>query len=327
MWQRFESMLEQKHFDPALPEMYRDVCHHLALARSRHYTSKLCSRLNHLVMLGHTRLYANTKTWDASLSTVILEDLPNTLRNNARLVWLSMALFFITMLITGYACYIDEEFILSIFGPEDIAQFESMYDPESEYRTADMRDAGDDWYMFGFYIANNIGIGFRTFASGIFAGIGSLFILFYNGLAIGAVAGHLTKTGYTETFYPFVVGHGSFELTAIALSCAAGLRLGFSLINPNGYSRIDAMKLAGKDAIVLVYAVIIMLLIAAFLEAFWSSSSAIPNAVKYSVGGVFWVMVIYYLIACTLPKKYSALKQSQNVQAKNDRENSSESQE
>ena len=80
--------------------------------------------------------------------------------------------------------------------------------------------------MFGYYIKNNIGISFRTFAGGMLFGLGSVFFLVYNGLAIGATAGHLTQAGFASTFYPFVAGHGSFELTAGmgvgAITCVEG---------------------------------------------------------------------------------------------------------
>jgi len=71
--------------------------------------------------------------------------------------------------------------------------------------------------MFGFYVMNNVGIGFRSFASGIFLGLGSAVILVVNGLFIGAAARHLTRLSLGKTFWPFVVGRGALELTAITI--------------------------------------------------------------------------------------------------------------
>ena len=107
------------------------------------------------------------------------------------------------------------------------------------------RSAETDFVMFGYYIANNIGIGFRTFAGGILFGIGTLFLLVYNGLVIGGVAGHLTAIGYRDTFWSFVSAHGAFELTAIAVCGAAGLRLARAVLAPSQYSRARALALAG----------------------------------------------------------------------------------
>ena len=75
------------------------------------------------------------------------------------------------------------------------------------------------------------------------AGIGTLLVLSFNGMFIGSVAGHLTRLDYVDTFYPFVIGHGSFELTAIVFSGAAGLRLGYALMR-----RISALMFARMQA-------------------------------------------------------------------------------
>ena len=91
--------------------------------------------------------------------------------------------------------------------------------------------------MFGFYIRHNVGIAFQCFAAGLFAGVGSLFFLAYNGALIGAVAGYLTERGLAATFFSFVVTHSAFELTAIVLSGAAGLRLGTRLLAPGRQTR------------------------------------------------------------------------------------------
>ena len=60
-------------------------------------------------------------------------------------------------------------------------------------------------------------------AAGLLFGLGSVLFLIFNGLIIGAICGHLTEIGYGQTFWSFVIGHGAFELTAIALAGAAGL--------------------------------------------------------------------------------------------------------
>jgi uncharacterized membrane protein SpoIIM required for sporulation len=149
--------------------------------------------------------------------------------------------------------------------------------------------------MFGYYIMNNISISFKCFASGIFLGLGSLFFLAYNGVVAGSLGGYLTARGHGETFYSFVITHGAFELTAIVLSGAAGLRLGHALLAPGRYTRGVALKRAAADCAVLMYGVIAMLLIAAALEAFWSSARWVPPGAKFAVGGVAWALVLAYL--------------------------------
>jgi uncharacterized membrane protein SpoIIM required for sporulation len=149
--------------------------------------------------------------------------------------------------------------------------------------------------MFGFYIRNNIGISFQCFAGGLFAGLGTLFFLAYNGAAIGGVAGYLTERGLYVTFFPFVATHSAFELTAIVLSGAAGLRLGQAIIAPGRMGRRQALVAASRGAAVILYGVVAMLLIAATIEAFWSSAQWMPAYVKYAVAALSWAAMLGYL--------------------------------
>ena len=100
--------------------------------------------------------------------------------------------------------------------------------------------------MFGFYIRNNIGVAFQCFAGGLFAGLGSLFFLAYNGAFGGAVAGYLTERGLSSTFYSFVATHAAFELTAIVLSGAAGLKIGHALLAPGRRTRVQSLVIATR---------------------------------------------------------------------------------
>jgi len=275
------------------PQNYRILCQHLAMAKSRRYATGLIARLNSLVQQGYETLYGQSINQRASLLEFLIYGFPASLRSNAQFLWLAAAVFVLPFVAMMVAVMLNDQIIYSVMDASSVRSMESMYDPDLR-KFGRERQSSTDIYMFGHYIQNNIGIGFRSFALGIFFGIGSLFILAYNGLVIGAVAGHLTALGFVDTFYPFVVGHGSFELTAIVFSGAAGLKLGFSLLSPGAYTRSKALKIAAKDAIRIMYGVFLMLLIAAFVEAFWSSSSSMPNAIKYSVGGVLWFIVYYY---------------------------------
>ena len=93
-----------------------------------------------------------------------------------------------------------------------------------------------------------------------------------------------------------MIGHGSFELTALVLAGAAGLMLGHALVAPGVRTRAVALREAGRRAISIVFGATLMLLIAAFIEAFWSSSTLVSPTVKYWVGGALWVLVFSYFI-------------------------------
>jgi uncharacterized membrane protein SpoIIM required for sporulation len=150
--------------------------------------------------------------------------------------------------------------------------------------------------MFGYYIYNNISIAFRTFAGGIFAGIGSLFFLCLNAGFLGIVAGHLTSIGYSQTFYPFVIAHGAFELTAIIFCAYAGLLLGYRFFVTRGLSRGASIKKAGQDALPIVAGSTLMLVLAAAIEAFWSSQHLLPLYLRIGTGAGCWILLLLYFL-------------------------------
>lgn len=278
-----------------LPALYRRICQHYALAKQRHYSPHLVQALHHKVLRGHQQLYRSKSSGLWRLLEFVWRDFPSQLRRHYRYFWLATALFYVPALAFGIACYFDGDMIYSVMPDYSVSQMEYMYNPANEQvgRNAE-RQADSDVMMFGYYIWNNVAIGFRTFALGILAAIGTLFITLYNGVVIGGVAGHLSQLGFTETFWPFVSGHGAFELTAITICAAAGLRIGQPLLAPGAYRRLDALKLAAADAVQLVLGAALMLIIAAFIEAFWSPNNLVPPAGKYIAAGFFWSVVIVY---------------------------------
>ena len=200
-----------------LPQLYRQVCNHYALARARRYSPLLVEQLHRLVLRGHQQLYTRRGGWFWRFLSFVAVEFPRSLRRNLSYFWVALALFLVPGLLLGSLCMLDDNLIYSVMSDAEVAKMEEMYRPDNNRpgRTIE-RSADSDFAMFGFYIFNNIGIGFRTFAMGILAGVGTVFTLFYNGLVIGGVAGYLSSLGYYETFWPFVSGHSALELTAIA---------------------------------------------------------------------------------------------------------------
>ncbi len=307
-WREFQELLtdnekpkNKQHKNIAqkysLPRNYRRVCNHLAIAKQRHYSPVLIERLHTLVLKGNEQLYRHKTIWLWRIFEFITSTFPGLVRKNYQAFWLAAVLFSVPTISMGIACFKNSEIIYSVMDPRSVSSIEYMYDPENKkLGRAEKRQADTDIMMFGFYIFNNISIGFRTFASGILLGLGSLFFLLYNGLIIGGVSGYLTQLGFIETFWSFVAGHGSFELTAIVICGMAGLMLAKPIFAPGNMSRTNALKLIAKDSIQLVMGAALMLVIAAFIEAFWSPSSFVSPTTKYLVGGFFWLIVILYFL-------------------------------
>ena len=299
LWAELEAVIRtaetKRKFDGArLATLYRRVCEHLALAQARAYPIHLTQRLEGLTQSAHRLIYRRHDYGLARFGRLALVDFPEAVRAHRIYLLVSALMFMLPLLMAGWAAWRDPGFILHLLDASSVQEFDSMYGDSAE-SLGRTRSADDDWQMFGYYIMNNIGIGFRCFAAGIFAGVGSAAVVVFNGVQIGAVGGYLIAAGHAQNFLSFVVTHSAFELTAIVLAGAAGLRLGYSWVAPGRHTRLEALRLAARHAVVIVYGVIGLLLIAAAVEAFWSSARWIAPAVKYGVGGACWVLVLAYL--------------------------------
>ena len=274
--------------------LYRRACGHLALARARAYPAYLIDRLDRLTASAHQAIYQRRELTLTRMTRVATIEFPVAVRRHAAYVAVATAVFLVPTIVVGLIVYVRPELILSVVSPDTAASFEQMYSSNAN-SIGRLRTASTDWMMFGYYIRNNIGIAFQCFAGGLFAGVGTLFFLAYNGAFSGALAGYLTERGLSSTFYAFVATHSAFELTAIVLAGAAGLRIGHALLAPGRSTRRQSLVVATREAIVVVYGVTVMLLVAAAVEAFWSSSRWLGSPAKYAAAAVCWTAVISYL--------------------------------
>lgn len=281
--------LEQHELDEFV-HLYRTACSDLARARSEELGDDVESYLNVIVARGHKQFHPPGAPSARLLGRFFARDFPRAVRGIKWYVLVAALLFAGPTALTAWAVVRDPSIAYSLAPPAELEELTDAYaEGHQGGRSEDL-----DSMMTGFYINNNVGIAFRCFATGVFFGLGSVFFLVLNGVSGGAVGAYICTAGYSESFLTFVVGHGAFELTAIVLSGAVGLRLGMLLVNPGPWRRLDALRLAAPQLIRVILGAAAMLLVAALVEGFWSPSGA-PSLVKYGVGGFLWLLVVVYL--------------------------------
>ena len=277
---------------------YRTVCHHLAVATDRCYSGGLTDYLQYLCERAHQLLYVGQQVslW-GRFREFALWGFPRLIRQEKKLVWLAHALFYlpfaVAFLLTALYPESSDAVIGLNYGPMLSSSYQEMME---QYAEGINREAWQNFAMAGFYIFNNIGIAFQSFASGIFFGLGTVYVTVSNGWIIGGAMGYMVHEPSGPAFFSFVGAHGAFELTGIVLAAAGGLRLGLALLNPQGLSRRDALRIQGKQAVGLMNGGFLMLFIAAFIEGFWSPITSIPMVFKYIVSSAMWLLVYAYLL-------------------------------
>lgn len=269
-----------------LSELYRSLATDLMRVRRDKLGADLERHLDALANRAHNALYAGSGVGNRVKPIELLLDFPSSVRRNLKFFLIATALFYLPGALAGFAAYVDESYALAVMTTEQLESMEKMYsaaDPNN-------RDANTDAFMTGFYVHNNVGIAFRCFATGLAFGLGSMFYLLYNGLFIGVVFGHLARTGLGEQIFSFVSTHGPWELTAIVISGAAGIQMGYALVSTKGRTRLGNLQAHGLELLRQISGAGVFLLIAALLEGN-VSPSALPVTAKYILGVTGWILV------------------------------------
>jgi uncharacterized membrane protein SpoIIM required for sporulation len=270
--------------------LYRAASGDTARVRASGADEGTVAYLDALLARAHNRLYRAPPTRRGAFADLILRDFPRTLRAQRRFFYWAAFGFYVPFFFGLVAAAVLPTFGPAVMGPDQIEMFRQMYKEAPE--TA--RSFGEGTMSVGYYVQHNTSIAFQIFANGIFAGLGSAFMLVYQGLVLGTVFGYLIGDEKGRSILTFTCGHSAWELTALVVSGAAGLRMGWALVATNGATRFGSLRAAGPEIARLIGGAALMLAVAACIEGLWSPSP-IPAPAKWAFAGLQILVVTLYL--------------------------------
>lgn len=294
-WERLEQLLthggdKRRRLDARelleLSALYRSACGDAARVRSAGADDGTVAYLDGLLARAHNELYQAPPTRRGAFLDFIREGFPREVRRNAAFFGWASAAFYAPFFFGLLAAIFVPSFGPSVMGEAQMEMFRQMYEDSPEH--------GGGALPVGFYVQHNTSIAFRVFATGIFAGLGSLFMLVYQGLVIGTVFGFLIGDDKGRHLLTFTTGHAAWELTAIVIAGAAGLRMGWALVSTGGLTRGASLRNAAPQVVRLVGGAALMLSVAALIEGLWSPSM-IPPPVKWTFAAIQIALVTLYL--------------------------------
>jgi uncharacterized membrane protein SpoIIM required for sporulation len=263
-----------------LGELYRSACTDLMLAESHDLPRDTVAYLHGLVGRAHNAVYRGKGFRFSDWGATLFGEVPRRLRADPALR-IAAVVFWGAFLLCGLLAAGRPGFAEKLLGEPFVEQVDEMYaQPVDAPRKDGM--GRNDTVMTGFYIRNNTSIGLQCFAWGLLFGLGSLYVLASNGMILGTVFGHMAVSPGAPNFFVFVTAHGPFELTAVVLSGAAGLRLGWGLIDTQGQTRLASLRREATNALPTVGAAAVLFILAAFLEGYVSASK-LPYSAKATV--------------------------------------------
>jgi uncharacterized membrane protein SpoIIM required for sporulation len=299
-WQRLEELLQslesiklrRLHRTEVreLAALYRRASSDLAIARAESRDPRLVSYLNNLVVRAHGRIYrGEAREGVGRVQEFFASELPRTFRRTWRYTALAFLVFTFFFTFAIVATTRDPSFAtLSGIDPSD-ANFTERIRWWETLNDANQLGAS----QIG---TNNIGVTFLAFALGASAGVGTLFVLAFNGAMIGSVLALTYRAGFGNELVAFMVGHGVVELSCIFFAGGAGLLIGSAILLPGDLSRADALRSRGREAVTLIIGCIPLLVIAGTIEGFISPAPISPW-IKYAIGITTGVLLYAYLLS------------------------------
>lgn len=274
--------------------LYRAACSDLAMAEQLKLPPATVDYLHRLVGRAHSQLYRSTGFRVSEWWRYITVTAPRTVFLDP-CVKVAFAIFFGLFTLAALMAWAEGTFpgfAETVIGKEQMQQMEDSFDRP-------LRGNFDQYAMMSaFYIQHNTSIGLECFALGPLL-LPGLCKLAYNGVVLGASFGYMARSDVAagDTFFEFVTAHGVFELTAIALSAAAGLRLGVGWLITNGLSRLDSFRQGAQQALPIIMVAVVLFFMAAFTEGF-ISPSPLPYAFKalYSIGSASLLMFYFVVL-------------------------------
>ena len=300
-WDRLEALLESagrrglsslgRSDLRELGLLYRQAAADLATAREDPSSRHFASYLNQLLARAHNTIYAGRRGTALSIVRCLAFTYPRVFRQHLPLFALAVGVFATAAVVGALATWLDPEFELRILGPEMV-------------RTIRRREMWTHSILAikplasSAIMTNNLSVAFTTFAAGISAGLGTLYMIAFNGLLIGVIGMACAMAGMSVELWSFVAPHGVLELPAIFIAGAAGLRLAQGLLFPGTLPRRDSLARAGSEATRLVVGTVPLLIVAGVIEAFLSPTGLAP-ALKFIAAGALFTLLVAYLLATT----------------------------
>jgi len=273
--------------------LYRQVASDLSTLRQDRTSAALAGQVNHLLARAHHIIYSSRKSSWRNFFLFLCDGYPRVFRQQIGYVFASLVTLLLGALVAAAFTLANPRFAAPILGPGVMSSIErhEMW-THSIVSVAPQAASG--------IMTHNITVSLTAFAGGLSFGVLSLYLMFFNGLMMGAVAVACQQAGMSVSLWSFVAPHGSLELPAIVIAGAAGMRIGHGMLFPGIYRWKDSVARAGAEAVRLVSGIIPMLIIAGSLEGFFSPSGA-PVELKFLVGAALFTLLLIWLFR-PLPK-------------------------
>jgi len=301
-WKEIENFLEHAYVKnpDKLADLFVELTDDLSYSRTFYPQSQTTDYLNDLAIQIHQEIYKNKRERSRNIISFFRFEVPLLYWKHR---WVMLFVFLFTLLsacIAVLSQMYDPDFANLILGPDYVAMTRmniARGDPMGVYA------GGSAFWGFAGITVNNIKVACMAAAGGFFVSVGSLFIIFRNGIMLGSFYYLFQEYGGIEEWWSFVWLHGTLEIWAIVCGGAAGVVIGNSILFPKSYSRWESFKKGSREGIRMLLGVFPLFIVAGFIEGYITRLSEMPVSFNYLIIGASLLFIVWYFIF--YPRKLS----------------------
>jgi len=294
-WQKFENLISTKgSSDPDLmADLFIQMTDDLSYSKTHYPKTKTTQYLNSAAARVHQEIYKNKKEKKSRIINFWKYELPFLFKNaHKELLW-SFIIFSVGFLIAVLSTRFDDTFLRLIVGDEYVNETLNNIrngDPMAIYKSDNQIN------MFLYITVNNIKVSFVAFALGVLASAGTAWVIFYNGMMVGAFQFFFFSRGLLLKTALVIWIHGTLEISVIVIAGCAGLAMGNSILFPGTYSRTVSFAKGAKKGLKIVVGTMPIFIIAGFLESFITRYPNMPVWLSTSIIIISFSFIIWYFV-------------------------------
>ena len=294
-WREYETIAEAPDISTPdeVADAYIDITSDLAFSQTHYPRSRITLYLNNLASAIHNNLYRNKRERWTRILTFWTQEVPQTMWRARWELRLSFVIFLCSALVGMVSQLIDPEFSRLIMGDGYVEM--TINNIENGEPMA-VYDGSPEGSMFIGITANNIYVSFLAFTSGLLTSFGTGFVLFQNGVMLGAFQTFFAQYGLLGQSALAIWLHGTLEISAIIVAGAAGLAMGNGWLFPGTYSRLYSFRRGAKRGLKIVVGTVPLFVVAGFIESFFTRHTHWPIALRLTIILLSLAFIIYYYI-------------------------------
>lgn len=293
-WAKFERSLNspQNNADE-LSNQFIDITDDLSYARTFYPNRSVREYLNNIAQKVFYSVYKNRKSRMSRFWSFWKTDVPQILWESRFQFRLSFLIFLLSAVIGVFSTYMDPEFPRVILGDAYVDMtYRNIEEgkPMAVYANAEQGD------MFLTIALNNLFVSFKMFIFGLIFAIGSIYMLVYNGIMLGAFQSIFIREGIYADSLLTIWLHGTIEISCIIIAGAAGLTLGKGLVFPGTFTRLQSLQLSARRGLLIMLTIAPLIVLAAFIEGFITRLTDAPYVVRGLLVFLSLAFVLFYFV-------------------------------